>query len=141
MDVGVDIEATRSSTDVEGIAAKFMSPAEQRALASVPSTQRRQAVFQCWTRKEAYVKGVGTGLSFPLHTVDVWDGSDRPVVVSGWAVHQIDVGPRFAAAIAGASIGEWAPPVPRPLGEMSMDDLNTGRMQPSRPDGVMGVMM
>jgi 4'-phosphopantetheinyl transferase len=122
MDVGVDLEATQATTNVDGIAAKFMSPAEQRALASVPMPQRRQAVFQCWTRKEAYVKGIGTGLSFPLRTVDVWDGSDRPAVVSGWAVHQIDVGPRFAAAIAGASISDWAPPVPRSLGAMSMDD-------------------
>jgi 4'-phosphopantetheinyl transferase len=122
MDVGVDIEATRTSTQVDRIAARFMSPAEQRALASLPLAQRRQAVFQWWTCKEAYVKGIGTGLSFPLHTADVWDGSGHRAMASGWAVHQIDIGPRFAAAVAGASISGWAPPVPRSLGAMSMDD-------------------
>ena len=70
MEVGVDIEAIRTTADIDGIAARFMSPAEQRALASLPPTQRLAAFFQCWTRKEAYVKGIGTGLSFPLRDVD-----------------------------------------------------------------------
>src|SRR5262249_37272084 len=89
MEVGVDIEAIRATTDIDGIAARFMSPAEQRALASVNASQRIVALFQCWTRKEAYVKGIGTGLSFGLEDVDVWDGGRGPATVSGWSIHQV----------------------------------------------------
>lgn len=121
MEVGVDIEAIRANIDVDGIAARFMSPAEQRALASLPPAQRLAAFFQCWTRKEAYVKGIGTGLSFPLGGVDVWDGGGRPATVSGWSVHQVDVAPGFAAAVAGAGVGNWVPPVPRLLHALSLD--------------------
>ena len=105
MDVGVDIEAIRTIADVDGIVARFMSPAEQRALASLPPAHRLPAFFQCWTRKEAYVKGIGTGLGFPLADLDVWHGGRRRATVSGWSIHQVDVAPGFAAAVAGS--GPW----------------------------------
>ncbi len=123
MKVGVDIESIRTTTDVDGIAAKFFSRAEQRALASLPPSRRLAASFQCWTRKEAYVKGIGAGLTFPLRNVDVWLGGGQRAIVSGWSVHQVDVAPRFAAAVAGADLGEWVPPVPRRLGTASSDQL------------------
>jgi 4'-phosphopantetheinyl transferase len=116
MDVGVDVEAIRATADIDGIAAKFFSRAEQRALAALPPAQRLAASFQCWTRKEAYVKGIGAGLTFPLQTVEVWAGDRQPVTVSGWSVHQVDVPPGFAAAVAGEGIGEWVPKVPQMLG-------------------------
>jgi 4'-phosphopantetheinyl transferase len=122
MEVGVDVEAIRASTDIHGMAARFMSPAEQRALASLPTVRRRQAFFQCWARKEAYLKGIGTGLNSPLHNLDIWDATDRPATVSGWSVHQVDLGPGFAAAVAGANVSGWAPPVPRLLGSVNVDD-------------------
>jgi 4'-phosphopantetheinyl transferase len=115
MDVGVDIEAFRATADVDGIAARFFSPAERRALASLPPAQRLAASFQCWTRKEAYVKGIGAGLAFPLRTVDVWAGGRQRVMVSGWSVHQVDVAPGFAAAVAGEGPGAWVPTAPRKL--------------------------
>jgi 4'-phosphopantetheinyl transferase len=116
MDVGVDVEAIRATADIDGIAARFFSPAEQRALASLPPAQRLAASFQCWTRKEAYVKGIGAGLAFPLRTVDVWAGGRERVTVSGWSVHQVDMAPGFAAAVAGAGTGAWVPKVPQKLG-------------------------
>lgn len=116
MDVGVDVEAIRATADIDGIAARFFSPAEQRALASLPPAQRLAASFQCWTRKEAYVKGIGAGLAFPLRTVDVWAGGRERVTVSGWSVHQVDMAPGFAAAVAGAGTCAWVPKVPQKLG-------------------------
>jgi 4'-phosphopantetheinyl transferase len=116
MDVGVDVEAIRATANIDGIAARFFSPAEQRALASLPPAQRLAASFQCWTRKEAYVKGIGAGLAFPLRTVDVWAGGRERVTVSGWSVHQVDMAPGFAAAVAGAGTGAWVPKVPQKLG-------------------------
>ena len=115
MDVGVDVEAIRTIADVDGIVARFMSPAEQRALASLPPARRLPAFFHCWTRKEAYVKGIGTGLGFSLPDFDVWDGGRRHATVSGWSIHQVDVSPGYAAAVAGAGRGGWVPQVPRRL--------------------------
>ncbi len=97
-EVGVDIEEIRSTVDVEGMAARFFSPAERAALASLGPAQRPAAFFQCWTRKEAYVKGTATGLTVPITTIDVGVGGETNV--SGWAVHQVDVAPGFAAAVA-----------------------------------------
>jgi 4'-phosphopantetheinyl transferase len=123
MEVGVDVEAIRATADVDGIAARFFSRAEQCALASLPPAQRLAAAFQCWTGKEAYVKGIGAGLTFPLRTVDVWVSGGQPAMVTGWSVHQVDVAPGFAAAVAGAGIGEWVPSVPRKLGAPNSDWL------------------
>jgi 4'-phosphopantetheinyl transferase len=123
MEVGVDVEAIQADTDVDGIAARFFSPTEQRALASVSPAQRLAACIQGWTCKEAYVKGIGAGLSFPIDTVDVWVAGSQRAIVSGWSVHQVDLTPGqvdltpgFAAAVAGADDGEWAPSSPRQLG-------------------------
>lgn len=121
MEVGVDVEAIRATADVDGIAARFFSRAEQRALESLAPPQRLAACFQCWTRKEAYVKGIGAGLSIPLPTVDVWIGGHQPARVFGWTVHQVDLAPGFAAAAAGAAPGAWVPSVPRKVGAGSSD--------------------
>jgi 4'-phosphopantetheinyl transferase len=114
-EVGVDVEAIRTPVDVEGIAARFFSPGERRALEMLPAERRVTAAFHCWTRKEAFVKGIGAGVSFPLAGVDVWAGDGRPVTVSGWSIQQVDVAAGFAAAVAGADLGDWVPALPRRL--------------------------
>lgn len=114
-EVGVDIEAIAPAPDLEAVAARFFSESEQRTLASLAADRRLVGFFECWTRKEAYVKGTGEGLTFPIATVDLWSGSDAPARVAGWSVHRVDVAPGFVAALAGAGDGEWVPNVPREL--------------------------
>jgi 4'-phosphopantetheinyl transferase len=120
MEVGVDVEAIQESADLDRIAARFFSAAERRALASLPAGRRRLAGFQCWTRKEAYAKGTGDGITLPL--ADTHVGIDGCCTVgTDWSVHQIDVAPGFVAAVAGSEVGAWVPRAPRAFGAVGPD--------------------
>ena len=86
--LGVDVERLRAIDDIEGIARRFFAPGEVRSLLSQPSGERMSAFFTCWTRKEAYVKAVGGGLSIPLDGFEVTLGAGeaaRLVSASGAA--------------------------------------------------------
>ncbi len=108
-EVGVDLERIRPDVDVDGLARRFFTEKERRALASRTGEERLVAAFECWTRKEAYVKGVGAGLRLPLKELDVWSGRDEPTTVGGWLIHQVQVSAAFAAAVAGESLADWVP--------------------------------
>lgn len=104
-DVGVDVEAIRDGVDGERIAARFFSPAEQRALASLAAPQQQASFFDCWARKEAYAKATGVGIGSPLQSADVWLADDRPVPLNGWWIHTVDLAAGFAAAVCAAPLG------------------------------------
>lgn len=70
-EVGVDVERVRLDFEHEQIAQSFFSPAEQVVWQSLPTEERPRAFFHCWTRKEAYLKAYGQGLSLPLGQFDV----------------------------------------------------------------------
>jgi 4'-phosphopantetheinyl transferase len=70
-EIGVDVERVRSDFDVEAIARRFFSAHEQKQLTTVPPEEKPEAFFRCWTRKEAYIKATGDGLSLPLSQFDV----------------------------------------------------------------------
>lgn len=69
--VGIDVEQVRDLPDGLSIAQHFFAAAEAQALHSLPAERQTQAFFDCWTRKEAFVKAVGEGLSYPLHRFTV----------------------------------------------------------------------
>jgi 4'-phosphopantetheinyl transferase len=77
-EVGVDVEQHRHLTDLAGLAARSFSPAERHALQSLPSHLHTDAFFACWSRKEAFIKCTGQGLSQGLTTFDVTLGPDAP---------------------------------------------------------------
>jgi 4'-phosphopantetheinyl transferase len=77
-DIGIDIEQVRSLSDIQDIADRFFSVEEASELMSVPNGQRLPAFFRCWTRKEAYVKAIGDGLSAPLNEFRVTIGANEP---------------------------------------------------------------
>jgi len=70
-EVGVDVEAVRWFADADDVATRFFSPAENDAFAALEPAWRPIGFFNCWTRKEAFVKAMGTGLVHPLQSFDV----------------------------------------------------------------------
>ena len=64
--LGVDIEKMRADVDTTALAGRFFSGRERAGLQALPSHLRVAGFFACWTRKEAFLKATGEGLSFPL---------------------------------------------------------------------------
>jgi len=108
--VGVDIEYIREEIFREEIARRFFSEQEVSELLSLPSEQREAAFFNCWTRKEAYIKAHGLGLSLPLDSFDVSLAPGEPATLRAtrpdpqealrWTLKHLEVQPGYAAALA-----------------------------------------
>jgi 4'-phosphopantetheinyl transferase len=77
-EIGVDVELDREQPDHEQIAERFFSPAEREALRALPAEQRARGFLSCWTRKEAFIKARGDGLSLALDSFDVTLDPDAP---------------------------------------------------------------
>lgn len=69
--VGVDIEWPRPVPELHAIAARNFAPAEQAELAALPGALAADAFLAGWTRKEAFIKALGGGLSIPLDSFEV----------------------------------------------------------------------
>lgn len=70
-DVGVDVEAIREIPDANEIAARVFSAGEREAYAALRPRDRALGFLNCWTRKEAFIKAIGDGLTYPLDRFDV----------------------------------------------------------------------
>lgn len=109
-EVGVDLEIARDDIAASGVAERFFSPRESAALYALPAPARCAAFFRCWTRKEAYIKARGEGLSIPLDSFDVslspdepaalLSSSDGPAECERWSLFDVDPAPGYAAALA-----------------------------------------
>ncbi|HKP36653.1 MAG TPA: 4'-phosphopantetheinyl transferase superfamily protein [Pyrinomonadaceae bacterium] len=109
-EVGIDIEFMRSDFATSDVAEHFFSVAEVYTFSGLDPDLRTLAFFNCWTRKEAYIKARGEGLSMPLDSFDVSLTPGLPVAllqnrldpadVSRWSLHELSPAPSYAAAIA-----------------------------------------
>lgn len=109
-ELGVDVERVSARVACEEIAARFFSARESARLFELPEGLRAEAFFNCWTRKEAYIKARGEGLALPLDLFDVslvpgepaalLENRIAPEEVSRWSLLELTPWPRFAAAIA-----------------------------------------
>jgi 4'-phosphopantetheinyl transferase len=107
--IGVDVERIRPDFDVEDLAARYFSPNEFKKLRSLPADRRTEAFYCGWTRKEAYLKARGEGLSFPLDRVEVsltpnepaiLKASDDPGLSRRWIVRHLSPVPGYIGAAA-----------------------------------------
>jgi 4'-phosphopantetheinyl transferase len=107
-EIGVDVEYVKPDFATEGIAERFFSAGEVQALNALAEAEKPAAFFRCWTRKEAYIKAIGSGLSHPLDTFDVTLAPGEPAAllnVEGWSLFDLDVESGYAAALAVAGSG------------------------------------
>ena len=108
-EVGIDVEAVRWIRDAEDIAARFFSRCENRSFRALDPLQKPLGFFNCWTRKEAFIKAVGDGLSYPLDRFDVSLAPDEPAQIlrveekpghqCGWRIEAIAPAPGFVGAV------------------------------------------
>ena len=115
-EVGIDVEQVRWNFDPAAIARRFFSEYEQKELSAASSEAKVEAFFRCWTRKEAYIKATGDGLSLPLSQFDVslvpgeMDAllATRPEASEAqrWLLREVAAGDGYLAALC-ASGRDW----------------------------------
>lgn len=88
--IGVDIEYEKKQLDFLALAKRFFAVSEYHAIASLPSSEQKAAFYRCWTRKEAYMKAIGTGLSYGLANFEVSLQAEY-CVVDAFTVRSINV--------------------------------------------------
>jgi 4'-phosphopantetheinyl transferase len=108
--IGVDLEQVRDLPDADQLASQFFSKHEYAALQALPAEQRLVGFFNCWTRKEAYVKATGDGLNCPLGEFDVSLAPGEPArllrvrgnpgAACRWSMWSLAPGPGYIGALA-----------------------------------------
>jgi len=109
-EIGVDVELFRPDLAVFEVAEVSFSESELATLRSLPKNLQAAGFYNCWTRKEAYIKARGEGLSFPLKQFDVSLTPGEPArllsvrghdaEVGRWTMHELSVGDAHVAALA-----------------------------------------
>ena len=107
--LGIDIEQLRDMEDAERVATRFFAAGEVQVFSSLPAHLKRDGFFNCWTRKESYIKATGDGLSMPLDRFEVslvpgeparfLRVEGGPAAASCWALRELHPAPGYAAAV------------------------------------------
>jgi 4'-phosphopantetheinyl transferase len=115
-EVGIDIEQFIPARTDSAIAENYFSPAEVARLHALPAELRPRAFFNCWTRKEAYIKARGMGLAIPLDSFDVSLAPDEPAALlrtpvsagpETWQLRHVELGPEYIGALVASGVG-WS---------------------------------
>jgi 4'-phosphopantetheinyl transferase len=111
-DVGIDVEAVRVIRDADDIAARFFSRRENQAYRALDPRDKPLGFFNCWTRKEAFIKALGDGLYHALDRFEVSLKPGEPARIlnvqntlgedCGWCMDSFSPAPGFVAAVVTA---------------------------------------
>ncbi|WP_052441697.1 4'-phosphopantetheinyl transferase family protein [Streptacidiphilus anmyonensis] len=113
--IGVDVQGVPSPATA-GLCAARLHAAERAEIEAHPDAERPEAFARVWARKEAYLKGLGTGLQRALEADYLGDGPPgSPSRPEGWTVLDLACGERYAAAMAIADPALPATPTAGPL--------------------------
>jgi 4'-phosphopantetheinyl transferase len=113
--VGIDVEWIHPINDAENIAARFFSPREAAELAAIPNGQREAAFYNLWTRKEAFLKATGEGITEKLGQIEVSFLPEQPAQIrsisgdsraaADWTLTGFTPAPGYVAAVAAQAQG------------------------------------
>ena len=122
-EVGVDIEYIRPGVEIESIAQRFFAPSENAVIRALTGRQQRETFYNCWTRKEAFLKARGDGMTCPLDQFEVSvapgvpaaliSTHDDPRQAARWSLQELPVDPGYVATVAAEGndwkleIGDW----------------------------------
>ena len=107
-EIGIDIEKIHDLPDMDRIIARFFSEEEKHFL-GLPLSDRKQTFFKYWARKEALLKAMGVGMSYPLDKIDIAGNENSPQLVikiegsdisNQWTILDMDIFTGFASALA-----------------------------------------
>lgn len=115
-EVGIDVEHPRPGVDVERLARRFFAPQEIDGLLRLPVDRRREGFYNCWTRKEAYLKARGEGITVALDSFAVTLEPGAPAAllrcaadpdeVERWRLQALFPGEGYVAALCAAG-DDW----------------------------------
>jgi 4'-phosphopantetheinyl transferase len=109
-EVGVDVERIRPDVNVVALAHSVFSEREIARLTTLSPDQQTEMFFNGWTRKEAFIKAVGEGISFGLDRVEVSLAPGEPTALlmvdregyqaEDWSMMALEPGPGYKSALA-----------------------------------------
>ena len=113
--IGIDLEYIRDIVDAQSIVANNFSEYEKKSFNALPTKDKKEAFFKCWTRKEAYIKAIGKGLYYPLDQFDVSVSPNEPPKIiridgssaeaSKWTLADVTTHSDYSAALAFEGVG------------------------------------
>jgi len=108
--IGIDVEQIKPLPETYDIATRFFCLEEAAEIMSLPPSERETAFFRCWTRKEAYIKALGEGLSAPLNSFRVKVTPNESAALlhfandtsttEAWTLHDLSIASGYIAALA-----------------------------------------
>ncbi len=108
--IGIDIEKPDKKVDFESLAKKYFSSGEYETIMELPEGEKQKAFYRCWTRKEAYIKGKGTGIAQLLDKVAVscapgepaglLSNRQEPEDVQKWSIEDLKEEAPYIGALA-----------------------------------------
>ena len=109
-ELGVDVERIRDNIDYDGLAQRYFAAEERDSLRRLPEELQLTGFFDCWTRKEAFLKAIGKGLTYPLDRAVVSVGPSEPcrllsldgdeAAAAAWSLISLVPAAGYVAAIA-----------------------------------------
>ncbi|MEO8163817.1 MAG: 4'-phosphopantetheinyl transferase superfamily protein [Betaproteobacteria bacterium] len=108
-EIGIDVEAIHRVYCADTIAQQFFSRNEVQAYLALDPRDKEAGFFNCWTRKEAFIKAIGDGLHYPLDSFDVSVSPHEPAAIlrlddaqatdGGWCLRSFSPMPGYVAAL------------------------------------------
>ena len=107
--VGIDVEYMREINEMDQIVEAFFTDNEKMFFREVPEDEKISIFFRLWTRKEAFLKGLGTGILKPLDEIEVVSSGKTKFVlglgteiikIGSWYIKDLKVKKGYSAALA-----------------------------------------